>query len=590
MYNKNKNIESVEYQLRPLPVNISPKLSKELALELNIPMGIAKLLLSRGITELDQAKSFLVPQLAELPSPFLFPDMKKAVHLIEQALIKKWPVIVYGDYDVDGISATALLVNFFSEIGLKTSYHLPNRLTEGYGLSLAAIEKIYTETPPPAVFITVDNGITAVDEIAECRRLGYHVILTDHHEAPPVLPEPDALINPKIKNCPFPFPELSGAGVAFFFLIALRSSLQKKGFWQNADMPNLKDSLDLVALGTVADVMPLKGVNRILVRSGLEVLSQKKRPGLLALCEVIGLREGKITSGDIGYRIGPRINACGRMGTPQTALELLLSKDLAQARELAEALNEQNTKRQVVEEGILHQAISLAEEEIQKGVDALVIYQKDWHPGVIGIIASRLVDLFNKPAIVMTDDVLAKGLIKGSGRTVAQINIHKMVSACQDYLQQFGGHPQAIGLSMKKDNLNIFREKLNNEVNRQYPCTKNRNGRIVDIDFIFDHRCPVDLSIPPFLCHLEPFGQENPEPVFLIRKQQLRQLKLFSEKHLSFKLNLNGKEFRGIGFNMAKEYELAGLQRVDLAFSFIDSVYRGQNRLGVRAVCITPTH
>ena len=584
MYNR----ESIEYQLRPLPGNISPGISRKLASELNIPLSVAKMLLSRGITELDEARSFIAPQLADLPSPFLFPEMKTAVQLIEQALIKKWPVIVYGDYDVDGISATALLVNFFSEIGLETSYHLPNRLKEGYGLSLAAIEKLYARIPPPAVLVTVDNGITAVEEIAECRRLGYNVILTDHHEVPSTVPEPDALLNPRSKNCSFPFSELAGAGVAFFFLVALRSSLKKKGFWQNNDMPNLKDALDLVALGTIADVMPLTGVNRILVRSGLEVLSQKKRPGLLALCEVIGLREGVITSGDVGYRIGPRINACGRMGSPQTPLELLLSKDLETARGLATVLNEQNNKRRAIEEDILNKALIIAEEEISNGADVLVIYHDDWHPGVIGIIASRLVDLFNRPAIVLTDDVLKKDFIKGSGRTVQHVNIHEMVSSCQEYLEQFGGHPKAIGLSMKKDNLGMFRKQLNREINGQkQPFSKSRNERIIDIDFIFDNRCPIDLAIPRFLHHLEPFGQENPEPVFLVRKQQLRQLRLFSHKHLSFKLTLNGEEFKGIGFNMEKEYDLAGLQPVDLAFSFIHSVFRGVKRVGVKAICIT---
>ncbi len=581
--------ESVEYQLRPLPDNIYPGISQKLAQGLNIPLSGAKMLLARGITGLDEAKTFLAPQLNDLPSPFLFPDMNKAVHLIEEALIEKWPVIVYGDYDVDGISGTALLVDFFSEIGLETSYHLPNRLTEGYGLSLSAIEKLYDKIPPPAVLVTVDNGITAVAEIAECRRLGYNVILTDHHEVPPICPEPDALLNPKVKDCPFPFPELSGAGVAFFFLVALRSSLQKKGFWQNGDMPNLKDSLDLVALGTVADVMPLKGVNRVLVRSGLEVLSRKQRPGLLALCEIIGLKEGEITSGDIGYRIGPRINACGRMGSPQTPLELLLAKDLATARGMAETLNEQNNKRREVEGEILSKAIVLAEKEVRNHTDILVVFHEGWHPGVIGIIASRLVDLFNRPTIVLTDDVLKKDCIKGSGRTVSEVNIHELVSACQGCLEQFGGHAKAIGLSMKRDNLEIFKGKINSEFKEKVSLSLS-NDKIINIDFIFDSSNPVDLAIPPFLRHLEPFGQANPEPVFLVRKQQLRKLRLFSHKHLSFKLTLNGEEFNGIGFNMEKEYELAEVEEVDLAFSFMNSMFRGVRRVGVRAVSITPTH
>jgi single-stranded-DNA-specific exonuclease len=583
------NSEKVEYQLRPLPDNISQGAPQELASELDIPLSGAKMMLSRGIGGSDEARSFLAPQLTDLPSPFLFPDMEKAVHLIEQALIKKWPVIVYGDYDVDGISGTALLVNFFSEIGLETSYHLPNRLTEGYGLSFAAIEALYEKVPPPAVLVTVDNGITAVDEITECRRLGYTVILTDHHEVPEKCPEPDALLNPKIANCPFPFPELSGAGVAFFFLVALRSTLRKKEFWVNGDMPNLKDALDLVALGTVADVMPLKGVNRILVRSGLEVLSQRKRPGLLALCEVIGLREGDITSGDIGYRIGPRINACGRMGSPQTPLELLLAKELVTARGLAQTLNEQNNKRRKIEGEILDKAIVLAKEQVSNNVDILVIFNEGWHPGVIGIIASRLVDMFNRPAIVLTDDVLKKDCIKGSGRTIRQVNIHEMVSACRDFLEQFGGHHGAIGLSMKKDNLDGFRRKINGEIKLKMSVIP-RNEKIIKVDFIFDDRCPVDLTIPSFLRHLEPFGRENPEPVFLAKQQYLSNLKLFSEKHLSFTLTFKGQKFRGIGFNMEKEYDLAGIQPVDLAFSFIHSVFRGVKKVGVRAVAITPAN
>ncbi len=575
--------ENITYRLR-LAENMARE-TKTMAQELGLPDTCVSLLAGRGIRDTKQAKSFLTPHLKELPSPWLFSGMHDAVALIMKGLKDKNSFLIYGDYDVDGITATAILYDFLSKLEANVFYHLPDRLTEGYGLNIKTIDNICQKLEPGSIIITVDNGISAVKETDRIKELGYKLIITDHHEAPETLPAADVIINPKLEECQFPFSGLSGGGVVFFLIIALRASLREDGFWQDKDAPNLKSYLDLVALGTVADVMPMVEINRILTKAGLEVISNKLRIGIRALCEVANLREGRVNSGDIGYRLAPRINACGRLGSPEIALRLFLSKDWQEARTLAQELDNKNRERRKIEDEILIEAIELAQIEVEQGKAAIVVYKQGWHSGVIGIIASRLVDLFAKPTIVLTDDLIKEGqkIIKGSGRSIKSVNIYQGIRACKDVLTGFGGHPQAVGISLEKDNLEAFRNSFCIHIAKQLQGKQDKES-FIEIDAFFDKDKPINPEITDFILQLEPFGLQNPEPVFVLKQQKLCKLRLINDKHFSFELNFHNQYYRGIAFNMKDKYELVKKKPVDLAFSFVHSVFRGNEQLGVRAV------
>jgi len=579
----------MRHRQRPFPPAISEQSCLELASALHLPLTVASLLCQRGISSSEEAQRYLAPKLKELPSPFLLKGMDEGVALIMQALEEQQAVIVFGDYDVDGICATAIMVDFLSSIHLDVTHHIPNRLTEGYGLSGNAIQQLAGKLKPgqKALLVTVDNGISAIDEIAEARKLGFHVLLTDHHQPPESLPEADALINPKQKECTFPFKELSGAGVAFYLIAALRSTLAEKGFWDGHESPNLKAYLDLVALGTVADVMPMVGVNRILVRAGLEVLSERKRPGLWALCEQIGLREGDVSSEDISYRIGPRINACGRLGSPETAAKLLLCKDVEHALDLARELEEKNIKRREIEAEILPEAIAQGEGQVQEGLGAVVVYDGAWHPGVIGIVAAKISERFQRPAIALTDDGVHQGLIKGSGRTVDGIDLYTAVKECRTILEKFGGHTKAIGLSLQKEKLGEFVKQFSAQVEQQLQGQENGSQEIL-FDHLITRPEEVDPEILALLPKFEPFGEKNPEPVFLLKNVQLVQVALVKEEHLKFSLALNGRTYRGIAFGMGNLL-LAAQKKVHLTFKIKHSVYRGRRRVEIMAINIIAT-
>jgi len=575
------------YCLRSYPESVSSTTSRELAASLNIPLVAADLLCQRGLSTSDQALLYLAPKLKELPSPFLLRGMDKAVELILKAMEKDWPVVVYGDYDVDGICSTVLLVDFLTLLHLDVRWHIPNRLTEGYGLSRETVRTLGKQFDSEALLITVDNGISAVSEVAEAKLSGFHVLVTDHHEPPEIIPDADALINPKQKGCEFPFKELSGTGVAFFLLIALRSTLYKKGYWQSGSLPNLKDYLDLVAMGTVADVMPLVGTNRILVRAGTEVLTKRQRPGIRALCEQIGLREGDITAEDISFRIGPRINAAGRMGSPETAAKLLMCKDIEQSISLARDLEQKNKQRRKTEDEILPQAIKQCEEQVKEKATALVVFQEDWHPGVTGIVASRLCEKFQLPAIVLTNDSNNCDCIKGSGRTVGEINLFNAVNGCRAQLKRFGGHSKAIGLTLQRDVLRVFREEFSKQVNAQNHDTL--DGQELVIDHCIENNEIVNQEFISLLRQFEPFGEDNPDPVFLIKNQRLTRVVLIKGEHLKFSLQLNGRTFRGIGFGMGKCLPMTQ-EKIDLAFRFKHSVFRGEKRIELMAVAVNSTY
>ncbi|HHB75786.1 MAG TPA: single-stranded-DNA-specific exonuclease RecJ [Desulfobulbus sp.] len=552
---------------------------------LGISKSSAGLLCLRGISTPEQAERFLAPKLADLPDPLLLKDMERAVTLICEAMRQQWPIVVYGDYDVDGICATSLLVHFLKSLKLTVKWHVPNRLTDGYGLTSSGIRTVTGMVQAPALLITVDNGIAAVKEVEEAVAAGFHVIVTDHHEPQGRVPAADAVINPKQDDCAFPFSGLSGVGVAFFLIVSLRSRCIENGYLQPDNAPNLKKYLDLVALGTVADVMPLVDVNRILVRAGTEVLSERSRPGIWALCEEAGMREGGITSEDISFRLAPRINAAGRMGVPEVAARLLMAEDISAAQQAAVELEGKNRQRKEIERDIMEAAVVQCEKQCAQGAQALVVYQGDWHPGVLGIVASRICDRFHLPAIALADD-RNSGNIRGSGRSSCGVDLFAVVENCREWLHHFGGHEQAIGLTLTKDHLERFTEALNIQVG-ELLAQGNKDGAAVIIDQQLNGE-EVTPSFVSFLRHLEPCGNENPEPVFLAKNTKLARVSIVKKEHLRFSLQLGSTMYQGIGFGMGKKITMVQ-NRVDLAFTIKHSCFRGKKRVEVMAVAIHPT-
>lgn len=558
-----------------------------LAGELSIPRLLSRLLCQRGIISADEAAAFLQPRLTDLPSPFTMKDMDRAVALVGQAVREGWSICIHGDYDVDGVSSSALLALFFQSMGVSSVCYQPDRLVSGYGVQE---EFIRNHAPAPgrqALLITVDCGISANEEVRLAGELGFKVIVTDHHEPPAVLPPADAVLNPRRQDCPFPYPDLAGVGVAFFLALGIRSHLVREGILSREQAPNLKQFLDLVALGTVADVMPVTGINRILIRAGLEVMNSQPRPWVSALKKLNGSHEGPLTSEDISFRLAPRINAPGRLGKPQVAFGLLTCTDPAAALEFAGTVEAMNQERRQVESASLEFVFSECERLVAKGDQGLVV-QGSFHPGVIGIIASRVAERYQRPAFILTEDTSEPSRIKGSGRSIAGLNLYEVLMGCADTLIQFGGHRMAAGLTVTRENLPIFAERFNEIISREL------TERKIDQEFLVDYcPSPEEMLDDRFLAHyqkLEPFGNGNPEPVFLLEKTRVNNPGVV-KNHLKYSLEVNGQTFRAIGFNLAAKKEmLDGKEPVHLAVKIKNSVFRGIKRTELHTVDVFQPH
>jgi len=558
----------------------------QLSKELNIPYIHSVLLWQRGIKNSEKASSFFKPQLAELPSPFLMKGMLKAVDLVLEANREQWPVYVHGDYDVDGISGTALLAQFLRSINMEPVCYQPNRLTEGYGLQESFIEK-YAPENRKALLITVDCGISAVNEVKLAKDEGYSVIVTDHHEPPEILPDADAIINPKQEGCSFPDDQLAGVGVAFFLAMGVRNTMVKQGITSKDNAPNLKQLLDMVALGTVADVMPLTGINRILVKAGLEVMNTRQSPWIWALSERARIYGEKMTSEDISFRISPRLNAPGRLGKPELSFELLACNNTVKAMELADLLEKSNLERRQIENESLSIVQEECDEQEEAGCRGFVVHGQ-FHPGVIGILASRIVDQFQKPIIIFTEDVSMDNILKGSGRSVTDVNLYNVLHACSDCIIQFGGHAMAAGLTITKDNLPEFRNKFNMSIPEK---TQTSEQVLKDqiIDYCLTGEEMFDENFIHFYRYFEPFGNGNPEPVFLLPSVKMDSASTV-RNHLKYTFKMNNTVCRGIGFGMSDKLNLVRNEHIQFAFKIKNYVFRGKERTEMHAVNIIPTN
>ncbi|GAB6181973.1 hypothetical protein JCM14036_32920 [Desulfotomaculum defluvii] len=544
----------------------NPALQQILSMELGISKILAQLLINRGIYTVDQAKAFLGSELDRVYSPWLMKDMDKAVNRILTAQEKGEPILVYGDYDVDGITGTTVLVLALRRLNCKVEYFIPHRLEEGYGLNKDALERAVERGI--GLVVTVDCGISGVEEVEVAKALGLDVVITDHHEPPVQLPEAFAVLDPKRPDCSYPFKELAGVGVA---LKLIQGLFEQAGLGQQ----DWENYIDLVCLGTVADIVPLQGENRILVKHGLPHLSRSKRPGLQALIKISGIRSEVLGTRELGFGLAPRLNAAGRMGDAGLGVELLLAEDFQTADEIAEELNRGNQERQQVESKVLAEALALldAEPEISQG-KVLVLASENWHPGVIGIVASRLVDRFYRPTFMIS---LEAGKGKGSARSIAGFNLYQAMVNCQDYLEQFGGHAMAAGFSIQEDKIKDFRKAINEMA--EETLTEEHLTPNLDLDALIN-LTELSMDTVQELAQLSPLGHCNPGPMLGCCHATVINCREVGKNggHLKMRVREEQTILDGIGFNLASYSEmLAANDTVDMAFVPSINVWNGRS-------------
>lgn len=555
------------------PFDESPELAsgiKRLTDELSISPILAGILVRRGITTKEEARLYFRPTMDDLHDPFLMSGMDIAVQRVLKAVAAQESILVYGDYDVDGTNGAALLYTFFRAIGARVSVFVPDRIRDGYGLTLGGIERAREQGV--RLLIAIDCGVTAVDQVAAANAHGIDVIICDHHEPGPVLPAAIAILNPLKPGCPYPFKHLCGCGVGFKLIQALTSQdAVQSALGPDAEY-HLASYLDMVALASTADIVALSGENRTLVKLGLELINTEPRPGIRALIETSGLKPGRITAGQIVFILAPRINAVGRLGDANRAVELLTCDSYEKARTLAQVFEEENRNRRRIDEETFLQAQELVEQFLDMEKEgAIVLHQESWHPGVIGIVASRLVERYYRPTIMLTT---VDGVVKGSARSVAGFDIYQALKRCENTLLQFGGHRYAAGLSIEAERIEEFKEAFG-AVAREL-LTDDLLTPEIRIDALIE---VPDLT-PKFIRILNqfaPYGPKNMRPVFAVRDAEVVGTpRIVGKNHLRFKVRQQNRIFDAIGFNLGHLLERLGNRRVDLAFSIDESDYAGE--------------
>ena len=532
----------------------------------------ARILLRRGFSDLDRAQQFLNPTLEQMHDPFLMKGMDIAVREILTSIDRGERILVYGDYDVDGICSISLLYQFLQQLGARVDYYVPLRDQEGYGLNADNVRRASEQDYD--LIVTTDCGVSNVAEIGLANELGLRVVVVDHHTVPDELPPAAAILNPLQDDCDFPFEQLAAVGVTFYLLVALRAKLREHGVFGQIPEPDLRAYLDLVALGTVADVVPLIDVNRTFVRHGLEVLASRRRAGISALMERAHVNEARITPETISFRLAPRLNAAGRMGDASICVELLTTQSYGRAIELARRLEDFNQRRQDCEREILEKVLPLADREFEKGRKMLVVADRKWHRGVLGIVASRLVERYHRPAVLVGID--DDGIGKGSVRSINGIDVIEILRSSADLLETFGGHTAAAGLSVHEDNIEALRDRLDSALSATLDEKGLPRPRL-QID------CEVELSELDFsfgrdLTRLGPFGIGNREPVLLCRQSKATRVRVVGDNHLKAKFRDGSGSLDGIGFSMADDRPLLK-QRVSVAFVPRFATFRGRTRL-----------
>ena len=525
---------------------------KLLSRRLNCHQVVAAILINRDITTPETARAFLTPSLTDLRSPFLLKDIDVATQRIAEAISRREKILLFGDYDVDGVTGTSILLDFLQRADADVSYYLPHRLKEGYSLQLVHI----TDYVIPRGFnliITTDCGTSSHKAVAAAQTAGVDVIITDHHIVGDTLPPAFAVINPQRKDCDAGFGHLAGVGVSFYLLIALRTYLRDNGFWDDKPEPNLKDYCDLVALGTVADIVPLVGENRILAGTGIDIINLKKRIGVKALAEASGLKKQPADAEDIAFKLAPRINAAGRMDHAGMAVELFTTRNLATARKIAAKLSDLNDRRREVEQTILTEIEDYLEAapEVLKNKSIVLSdlhSPRQWNAGILGIVASRLVKKYFRPVVLIAFE---NGAGKGSARSIPGFNLYNGLAACADVLEAFGGHSMAAGLKISPTQLALFREAFDTAVRQKTVPDDFTPILTLDHELKFDD---IDESLLDGLKTLKPFGHGNPEPLFMARDITVVSSKIVGKNHRKMVLSQFGqysqKRFAAIQFNL----------------------------------------
>ena len=522
--------------------NIDDNKVEELVEQKHISNLLASILVNRGITEEKELEVFLNPTRKDFYDPFLLPDMEIAVDRIIKAVNNKEKIMIYGDYDADGITSVSVLKKYLNQIGLETGEYIPNRLNEGYGLNKEAILKIYNMGYK--LMVTVDCGISGLEEVEYANTLGIETIITDHHEPAEQLPNAIAVIDAKRKDNIYPFNQLAGVGVVFKLIQAISIKL-------NLDEKEYLKYLDIVCIGTISDIVPLVDENRVIAKLGLKLIEQTKNIGLRTLLNIANFK--KIDSNAISFGVAPRINACGRMGAQEEALKLFLTEDKQEALKIAKNLVKFNQERQNTEKQIFEDVIQEIEKNNDKEKKCIVLAKENWHHGIIGIVSSKVTEMYYKPSILIC---LEGDMGKGSGRSVPGFDLYNALSKCNNYIEKFGGHSMAIGISIKKENF----EKLKAEIEK---CAEESNISDIMPIINIDKRINLkDISIEEAksLELLEPFGEANKMPIFLIQNLKIDSIRALSDgKHLKLTLKQDNYIIDTIGFNMgelSKQYLL----------------------------------
>lgn len=531
---------------------------------------VARLLLVRGV-KADDAARFMAPRLADLPDPSLMKGLDRAALRLADAIVQKEAVALYGDYDVDGVTSSSLLAAFLESHGLTVRIYIPKRLKEGYGLNPEAVDVLASEGTK--LLITLDCGITAADEITRANQHGIETIVVDHHRCPAELPPAYATLNPHQDDCTYPDDGLAAVGVCFNLVVGVRRVLRERGHYEGGEEPDLKRYLDLVAVGTIADMVPLTGVNRILAWHGLEELRLARRPGLRALMEVSSVKPARLSSSDVGYKLGPRINAAGRLDDASVGTRLILSKSIDEARPHAATLDVANRQRQKIELDVFQSAV--AEIDAMSPLPpAIVLFDPTWHPGVVGICCSKLVERYARPAILIGEGG------RGSARTAGAFHLYDAISRVSHHLRKFGGHRAAAGMTIDAEAFPAFKADFLEEARRGQESILGADVLVYDEQL---EPADIDDAFADSLALLAPFGNGNPEPLFMVSKISVKTTKVVGKGHLKLRF-LEGPKggLEGIAFQKADLAPGLEGQKVELACHVERNEWNGNEYLSMR--------
>ncbi|MGY6522134.1 MAG: single-stranded-DNA-specific exonuclease RecJ [Mongoliitalea sp.] len=548
---------------------------QSLSKDINVNPTLANMLANRGVHNFQLAKEFFRPDLDKLHDPFLMKDMDRAVERLQQAITKREKILVYGDYDVDGTTSVALMYGFLNRFYSRLEFYIPDRYKEGYGISERGVR--YAAENGFTLIISLDCGIKAIQKVALGKELGVEFIICDHHTPGEELPAAVAILDPKRKDCAYPYKELSGCGVGF-------KLIQAFSMVNNLEVAEVMSYLDLLAISIAADIVPITGENRILAYYGLERLNNNPRPGIKALMIKSNI-EKEMGIGDIVFKIGPRINASGRLEHAKASVELLLSKNLDDAIQRAELVDTVNSARKNFDENITKEAISMIEEmETVREMKSTVLFKEDWHKGVIGIVASRCIEKYYRPTIILTE---SNNKATGSARSVYDFDIYEAIAECSDLLEQFGGHKYAAGLTMSVDKVMAFQAKFEEVVSSRITDIHMKPVLEIDDEILLDQ---INYKFYNILKQMAPFGPGNPEPIFTVSQVYAEEVRILKDKHLRFNVVQDGQVTKPvcIAFGMADKsvypdeiiYKMLNRKmRFDLAFEIRENTFRNNSSL-----------